>query len=254
MSNCPMPLTDRFAQLIAPVVLGVLLLPMVATAAGERLLIYGGSGRLGGPIVEEALLRGYEVTGVSRDPERLAAFEGRIEIVSGDILDRSSLGKLASEHDAVIVSVGGRPSDPDPAQYIAALAADSLVEALSSLGPAGPRLIFVGNLFTLKFEDDKTLLELGRVAEDHRNHAMFHGHQLALDRFRESRGVTWTVASPPNGLRLKGRTGEVRWGGDILLRDADGTPSGISREDFAFAVLEELERERYLNARFNVAR
>jgi putative NADH-flavin reductase len=26
-----------------------------------------------------------------------------------------------------------------------------------------------------------------------------------------------------------------------LLRDPDGTPSGISREDFAFAVFEELE-------------
>ncbi len=239
---------------MAPWIFTLWILPAACVIAGERLLIYGASGRLGGPIVEEALLRGYEVTGVSRDAARLDPFEGRIRIVTGDILDRWSLRRLAVEHDALIVSVGGAPTSQDPAKYIAPLAAESLIEVLSGLGPEGPRVIFVGNLFTLQYEDGKTLLELGGVADDHKNYAMFHGHQLALDQLRASKGVNWTVATPPNGLRLQGRTGEVRWGGDDLLRDPDGKPSGISREDFAFAVLEELERERYLNARFNVAR
>ena len=222
--------------------------------AVERLLIYGASGRIGQHIVDEALRRGYEVTGVTRDPARLAAYADRIDVAVGDILDRSGTAELIGAHDAVIVSVGGSPRDPDPANYIAALAAESLIDVLGTFGDDGPRLIFVGNLFTLVFEDGKTLLELGRVPESHENHAMFYGHQIALDRFRASRHVNWTVASPPNGLRLEGRTGKVRWGGDTLLRDPDGTPSGISREDFAFAVLEELEAGNYVRARFNVAR
>lgn len=220
----------------------------------SRVLIYGASGRIGGPIVEEALARGYEVTGVSRNPARLDGFGDRINVEAGDILDPERTAELIASHDAVIVSIGGKASSQDPETYIAALAAESLVEVLGTFGNDGPRLIFVGNLFTLIFKDGKTLLELGRVPDTHENYAMFYGHQVALDTFRQSSGVNWTVASPPNGLRLEGRTGKVRWGGDELLRDPDGTPSGISLEDFAYAVLEELENGNNVRQRFNVAR
>ena len=219
-----------------------------------HVLIYGASGRIGSHIVEEALLRGYEVTGVSRDPARLEQFAGRIHVEAGDILDRERTAELIGSHDAVIASVGGKPANQDPSQYIAALAAESLVEVLEQFGEDGPRLIFVGNLFTLEFEDGKTLLELGRVPDTHENYAMFYGHQIALDTFRRSKIANWTVACPPNGLRLEGRTEKVRWGDDVLLRDADETPSGISLEDFAYAVFEELENGNYIRQRFNVAR
>lgn len=220
----------------------------------SKLLVFGASGSIGSVIVEEALLRGYEVTGVSRDPSRLSSFAGRIRVESGDILDRERTAELVAEHDAVIVSVGGAPSSEDPAEYIAATAAESLVEVLAPLGDDGPRLIFVGNLFTLIYEDGKTLLDLGRVAPDHQYYEMFYGHQIALDTFRASEGVNWTVACPPNGLRLEGKTMQLRWGGDELLRDPDGAPSQISREDFGWAVLEELENGNYIRDRFNVAR
>ncbi len=233
-------------------------IPASAAFAGEaavdRVLIFGASGRIGRHIVDEALHRGYTVTGVSRDPSRLEDYADRIQVVTADILDRERVAELVDASDAVIVAIGGVPRSQDPAQYIAATAAESLIEVLQTFGDTGPRLIFVGSLFTLKFEDGKSLLELGRVPQDHENYAMFHGHQIALDRFRATDDVNWTVASPPNGLRLEGRTGKVRWGDDTLLRDPDGTPSGISREDFAFAIFEELAAGNYIRKRFNVAR
>lgn len=234
-----------------------LAIPTAATTTphgAKRILVFGASGRIGGPIVEEALVRGYAVTGVTRNAQRLADFKDRIAVEIADILDRERTAALVATHDAVIVSIGGSPNNNDPSTYIAALAAESLVEVLSELGDNGPRLIFVGNLFTLEYEDGKTLLELGRVPDTHENYAMFYGHQIALDKFRASQGINWTVASPPNGLRLEGRTGNIRWGGDELLRDPDGKPSQISREDFAFAILEELENGNYIRQRFNVAR
>ena len=232
-----------------------LLSPGIGRGEGvERLLIYGASGRIGQHIVDEALSRGYTVTGVTRDRARLANDAHRINVVVGDVLDRARTSQLIESHDAVIVSVGGRPQDADPARYIAPRAAASLIEVLREMGAQGPRLIFVGNLFTLRYENGKTLLDLKRVPKSHGNYAMFYGHQIALDLFRSSEGVNWTVATPPNGLRLKGRTGRVRWGSDTLLRDPDGTPSQISPEDFAFAVLEELEAGNYIKQRFNVAR
>ena len=248
---------NRYRILLQLIAAAAIVLPSAGATADDdtmHVLIYGASGRIGGSIVEEALLRGHDVTGVSRDPARLERFSGRIQVEVGDILDRERTAELVGRHDAVIVSVGGAPRDKNPSNYIAALAAESLIDVLGELGDEGPRLIFVGNLFTLEYEDGKTLLELGRVPESHENYAMFYGHQIALDRFRASDGVNWTVASPPNGLRLQGRTQKIRWGGDALLRDPDGAPSAISPEDYAYAIFEELQNGNYVRARFNVAR
>ena len=227
--------------------------PRAGNLEPPRVLVYGASGRIGNKIVDEALWRGYEVSGVTRSASRLDAYKGRIDIVVSDILDRDATRDLVSGFDTVIVSVGGTPNDRNPANYIAATAAESLIEVLTPMGEDGPRLIFVGNLFTLIYDDGKSLLELGRVPDDHPNRPMFEGHKIALDAFRAS-SIDWTIATPPNGLRLEGRTGRVRWGGDELLRDPDGTPSGISREDFAYAIFEEIEEPRYRQTRFNVAR
>ena len=249
----------RFRQWSWLLLAGACLMQPAATAADEdagidRILIYGASGRIGQRIVDEALYRGYSVTGVTRSPERLEGYKDRIGVATGDILDRARTAELIAQHDAVIVSIGGAPTNNDPQKYIAALAAQSLIEVLDDFGPDGPRLIFVGNLFTLIYDDGKTLLELGRVDKSHPYYAMFHGHQIALNRFRASKGINWTVATPPNGLRLNGRTGKIRWGGDELLRDPDGESSQISREDFAYAIFEELESGSYVGKRFNVAR
>ncbi len=222
--------------------------------AAQRVVIFGASGRIGGHIVDEALRRGYAVTGVSRNPARLAGKYEGMAVAQADILDRARLRELVREHDVVLVSVGGKPESPDPARYIAAQAAHSLIEVLSEFGAQGPRVLFVGNLYTLKGKDGLTFLEAGRAEPSHPNYPMFVGHQLALDAFRASQGVNWTVAAPPNGLRFKGRTGKVRWGGDELLYNEDGTPASISPEDFAYAMLEELEAGRYLRQRYTVAR
>ena len=190
---------------------------------------------------------------MTRERDRLEGKFDAINIVEGDILDQSRLAQLVGEHDAILVSVGGRPSSQDPSQYIAATAAQSLVSVLETLGDGGPRLLFVGNLYTLENTQGQSLIEQGR-ADGHRNEAMFRGHQIALRRFRASQRTRWTIATPPNGFRLTGRTGNLLWGQDRLLVDDSGTALSISLQDFAFAMLEELETPRYEKARFTVAR
>jgi putative NADH-flavin reductase len=74
-----------------------------------------------------------------------------------------------------------------------------------------------------------------------------------LDVFRAYGGsVTWTFVSPPMMIAPGERTGTYRNGGDQLLTDASGT-SAISAEDFAIAILDEVEQPAHPNARFTVA-
>jgi putative NADH-flavin reductase len=48
------------------------------------------------------------------------------------------------------------------------------------------------------------------------------------------------------------RTGTFRLGGDQLVTDSRG-PSRISAEDFAIALLEEVEHPKHIRQRFTVA-
>ncbi len=218
---------------------------------GKEILIYGASGRIGGALTDEALLRGYQVTGVSRSPEKLQEKFPQINAVKGDILDRDSVKKLLSSYKTVLVSIGGKPTSPDATKYIAYQGAISLIEVLEEMGAAGPRIIFVGNVFTLRTAEGELMLERGK---EHHNYPMFMGHQMALDAFRESNNINWSIASPPNGFRLKDRTEKVRYGTDTLILNSDGKPASISLEDYAYGIFEEIIAENYLSKRFTLAR
>jgi putative NADH-flavin reductase len=76
------------------------------------------------------------------------------------------------------------------------------------------------------------------------------GHRDALHALRIS-NRRWTYVSPSAEIRAGERTGRFRVGGDQLLFDAGGR-SWISYEDFAFAILDEIEWPRHIQRRFTV--
>jgi hypothetical protein len=68
---------------------------------------------------------------------------------------------------------------------------------------------------------------------------------------RTSDGVDWVYLSPPATLEPGVRTGQYRVGRDELLVAPDGA-SYISMEDFAIALLDEIEEPRHRRTRFTV--
>jgi putative NADH-flavin reductase len=72
-----------------------------------------------------------------------------------------------------------------------------------------------------------------------------------LERLRSERDVDWTFLSPSAEFAPGERTGRFRLGGDRLLTDAAGK-SHISMEDFAIAMIDELERPAHSRRRFTV--
>jgi putative NADH-flavin reductase len=79
-------------------------------------------------------------------------------------------------------------------------------------------------------------------------------HRDALDVFRTAGtgDLDWTYFSPAAVIQPGTRTGRYRTGGDQLLTDSAGN-SFITAEDFAVAVLDELDRPAHVGHRLTVA-
>lgn len=73
----------------------------------------------------------------------------------------------------------------------------------------------------------------------------------ALDRLRKEPELEWSYLSPSAELTPEQRTGKFRLGNDQLLVDATGQ-SRISVQDYAVAMIDELERPTRVRERFTV--
>lgn len=218
--------------------LGLLSVLGVTAASAATIVVYGGTGNIGSRIVTEALNRGHNVTVVSRTGK--AHQEGRLNAIEGDILNAADVAKVIAGKDVVISVVNNREAS------FFTDAAKSVVTALRQDGKAAPRLIWLGGASSLEVEPGKRLLDTTPGATGSRL-----GHTQVLDYLRTINDVKWTFVSPSMDIRPGQRTGKFRIGGDQLLKDAKGD-SRISIEDFAVAIVDEIEKPQQLQKRFTV--
>ena len=122
----------------------------------QTLVVYGASGAIGGNIVSEALNRGHRVIGVSRDPSKFTIQNESFAGVQGDVTDRASVEETIKDVDAVIVALSGNTAGNAPEQSTHAMAAATLVAALTDVEDA-PRVIQVGGATTM-FETKEAIL------------------------------------------------------------------------------------------------
>jgi putative NADH-flavin reductase len=209
-----------------------------------KLLIFGASGLLGTRLVTEALDRGHEVTAIARDSARLDDRGGRVRTASADATDPGSVAAVAGGHDVAVSAV----TQHDAPEVLVA-AARGLLEGLARAGV--PRLISVGGAGSLEVAPGKRLVDTPDFHEEWKPEAL--AATAALDVFRQTdTPVEWSFVSPGALLAPGERTGRYRLGGDQLLVDADGR-SHISMEDFAIAILDEVEDPKHPRQRFTAA-
>jgi|RhiMetdeSRZDD1v2_1073273.scaffolds.fasta_scaffold1009345_1 putative NADH-flavin reductase len=208
-----------------------------------RLALYGAGGTIGRRITQEALQRGHRVTAIGRDPAKLEPPASGLAVLRGDVLEPVGVARAVAGHDAVIsaVGAGNGPSD------LVVRAAHSLIEGLSRAGVR--RLLVVGGAGSLEVAPGVQLVDAPDFPAEWRAPALAHRDALAVYRTAD---VDWTYFSPPAILEPGERTGRYRTGRDQLLTNADGK-SRISAEDFAVALLDEVERPRHLRERITVA-
>jgi|SRR5580658_7189534 putative NADH-flavin reductase len=206
-----------------------------------KVVLYGASGMIGSRVLEELLSRGHQVTAVVRNPAKITA--AGVRVLKGDVTDAASVTQTAKGADAAI-SAYAPPKGEEPTISAALLA------LLDGLGEAGVRrLIVVGGAGSLEVAPGVAVVDAPGFPEAYRDIAMAHRDLLPI--LRES-NLDWTYLSPAGLIEPGERTGKFRLGTTTLLMDENGQ-SRISAEDYAVALVGELENPQHIRKQFTLA-
>ena len=123
--------------------IALLVFPLFEVFAAT-IVIYGASGRVGGVILSEALSRGHDVIGVSRNPDGFEVDHANFTGVAGDVTNVESMLEIIPGADAVVIAVSGVGPGNTPEEAVTARAAETFVEAAGRLGDAAPKVVQVG--------------------------------------------------------------------------------------------------------------
>ncbi len=199
-----------------------------------KIALIGASGNAGSRILKELSDRGHHVTAIARSPEKIATLPN-VVAEKGDVFDQTGLSKLLAGHDAVISSVHFTASDPV-----------TLIEAVRASGV--PRYLVVGGAGSLEIAPGQRVVDLPDFPAAYKAEAT-KGAEF-LDLLKQEKQLDWTFLSPSAEFVPGERTGKFRIGKDNLLSNEDG--SRISFEDYAIALVDEIEKPQHSRQRFTV--
>ncbi|MDP3660290.1 MAG: NAD(P)H-binding protein [Phenylobacterium sp.] len=222
-----------------------------AAAAGERTLprqvpktetkgtvaVVGATGSIGGKVVDEALSRGLNVIAVARDPAKIAPRAG-VTVRAGDVNDPKSLAEAIKGADAVVVSVKWAQAN-----------VDSLIEGVRA--SQVKKGLFVVGCGTLMRSD-------GRLHFNHAAEANGVPPPPIVPAVRAMNALTavsdfeWTLVSCPMDIASGERVGDFRLGGSHMIFEDNGR-SRISEQDFAVAMIDEVQEPHFANKQINVS-
>lgn len=200
-----------------------------------KIAIIGATGNVGSRLVDEALSRGHHVTAVARNASRLPPDE-KLTFSGADATDPDQLSRALVGHDVVISSTPFRQVKPE-----------SLIDAVRRSGVK--RYLVVGGAGSLEVSPGHALVDSPGFPALYKEEAL--AGKAFLEALRKVDDLDWTMLSPSALFTEGKRTGVFRLGHDSLLTAADGK-SWISFEDFALAMLDEVEHPRHIRQRFTV--
>ncbi|UYA59786.1 NAD(P)-dependent oxidoreductase [Pectobacterium colocasium] len=200
----------------------------------SHIALIGASGDAGSRILKELSDRGHTVTAIARHPEKIASLPN-VTAKQGDALDKDALVALFKGHDAVISAVKFGSSDPA-----------ILIAAVKTAGVK--RYLVVGGAGSLEIAPGQRLIDQPGFPDAYRPEAS-RGAAF-LDLLKQEKDLDWSFLSPSAEFVPGQRTGTFRLGKDTLLSNDKG--SSISFEDYAVALVDEIENPAHSRQRFTV--
>jgi uncharacterized protein len=199
-----------------------------------RIAVYGATGMVGSQIVRESLRRGHEVTAISRTGAGVRGATAR----GADLADAGTFAEVARNHDAVVLATVPSRTGGDHGEWLSAMNT-----AFSNTG--GTRLLMVGGVGALEVNGVR-LCDAPDFPEPYRPEARTMA--AAYDAVKGApESLDWTMLAPAPVIQPGERTGHYL--------TADDSPAGpaISTQDFAVAMVDELEAPVHRRSRFTVA-
>ena len=202
----------------------------------SKVAVIGISGRVGSRIAAELLRRGHSVTGIARNVSTVPARPG-LSVQAADASRPGALAPMLRGHDAVISAM----------RFAGGITAPALISAVKHADVK--RVLVVGGAGSLLIAPGVALIDSPDFPAAYKAEAS--AGRFFLDALRTETDLDWTFLSPSAVLEPGERTGKFRMGGDDLLVDVQGR-SHTSMEDYAIALVDELETPRHGRRRFTV--
>ena len=217
-----------------------------------QVALIGATGFVGAAVLNELLHRGHTVVALARQPEKIAA-QPHLKAVQADVMDADAVKNAVAGSDAVLSAYNAGWTNPNIYDDFMR-GSRAIVQGVKAAGIK--RYIVVGGAGSL-FVNGQQLVDSPEFPA-----AIKPGASAARDMFTELQqesSLDWTLLSPAVGFhggsaaQAQGRTGQYRTGQDAPLMQANGQPGDISVQDLAVALVDALEQNAHVKARFTVA-
>lgn len=213
----------------------------------KNVVLIGASGFVGSAILKEVLNRGFHVTAVVRNPEKIKIENENLTVKKADVSSLEEVYEVCKGADAVISAFNPGWSNPN----IYKETIEVYLTIIDGVKKAGvERFLMVGGAGSLFIAPGVRLMDSGEVPE-----AILPGvkalAEFYLDFLKKEKEVDWVFFSPAADMAPGVRTGRYRLGKDDMIVDKVGN-SHISVEDYAAAMIDELEKPAHHRERFTI--
>lgn len=214
---------------------------------GKNIVLIGASGFVGFAILNEALNRDFKVTAVTRHPENIQMRNENMKVVKADVSSLDQVTEVCKGADAVISAYN--PGWNNPNIYVETI--EVYLTIIDGVKKAGVnRFLMVGGAGSLFIAPGLRLMDSGEVPEEILP-AVKALAEFYLKFLRKEKEIDWVFFSPAADMRPGVRTGRYRLGKDDMIIDLVGN-SHISVEDYAAAMIDELEHPKHHQERFTI--
>lgn len=213
----------------------------------KRVVLIGASGFVGSVILNEALNRDFHVTAVARHPENIKITHENLTVKKADVSSLDEVCEVCKGADAVISAFN--PGWDNPGIYEETI--EVYLTIIDGVKKAGvDRFLMVGGAGSLFIAPGMRLVDSGEVPEK-----ILPGVRALSDFYlnflTKEKEVDWVFFSPAAHLFHGTRMGRYRLGKDVMIVDKVGN-SHISVEDYAAAMIDELEMPAHHQERFTI--
>lgn len=213
----------------------------------KNIVLIGASGFIGSAILREALNRGHHVTGVVRHPEKITLSHPDLIVKKADIFFTDTITEIFKDANAVISAYNPGWKNPKIAEETTA-GYNSILEGVRKSGVK--RLMVVGGAGSLFVSQGKRLMDTGAIPDSYLPAVRALADVYLVDLAAE-KDIDWVFFSPAISIHPGTRSGKFRLGKDDVILNQAGE-GDISVEDYAVAMIDELEKPAHHLERFTI--